>query len=86
MEYATQCSQPAKYYFEEKFDAVNGELHAVVSPFKAAHLCSPPIVHEIKPTTVAVNQLEAFPFLSDNLENLKLELPIYIVTAAEDVS
>ena len=39
----------------------------------------------MKPTTEAVDELKALPFLSDKLENLKLELPMY-VAAAEDVS
>ena len=37
---ATECIQPAKDYFEEKFDAINGELSPVVSAFKAARLFS----------------------------------------------
>ena len=57
----------------------------MVSAFKAARLFSPPKVYEMKPTTAAVDELKAFPFLSDKLENLKLELSIYIA-AAEDVS
>ena len=85
VDYATQCIQPAKEYFEEKFDAVNGELSPIVSAFKAARLFSPSKVHEIKPTTEAVDEFKAFPFLSDKLENLKLERPMYIA-AAEDVS
>ena len=39
----------------------------------------------MKPTTAAVDELKAFPFLSDKLEYLMLELPMYIA-AAEDVS
>ena len=46
---------------------------------------SPSKVYEMKPTTAAVDELKAFPLLSDKLENLKLELPMYIA-AAEDVS
>ena len=86
IDYATQCIKPAIDYFEEKFDTINdGELSSVVSAFKAARLFSPSKVHEIKPTTAAVDELKAFPFLIDRLENLKLELPMYIA-AAEDVS
>ena len=47
IDYATQCIKPARDYFEEKFDAINGELSPVVS----ARLFSPSKVHEIKPTT-----------------------------------
>ena len=54
----------------EKFDAVNGELSPVVTALKAACLFSPSKVHEMKPTTAAVDELKAFPFLSDKLENL----------------
>ena len=39
----------------------------------------------MKPTTAAVDELKAFPFLSDKLENLKIELPTYMA-AVEDVS
>ena len=85
IDYANQCIRPAKDYFEEKFDAVNGELGAVVSAFKAARLFSPHKASEMRPSTVAVDQLEALPFLSDKLDDLKLELPLYIA-AAEDVS
>lgn len=56
-----------------------------MSAFKAACLSSPSKVHDMKPTTQAVDELKAFPFLSDKLESLKLELPMYIA-AAEDVS
>ena len=57
----------------------------MVSALKAVCLFSPSKVHVIKPTTAAVDELKAFLFLSDKLENLKLELPMYIA-AAEDVS
>ena len=73
-DYATQCIQPARDYFEEKFDVTNGELSQLVSAFKAARLFSPYKVHEMTPSTAAVDELEAFPFLSDKLENLKKEV------------
>ena len=38
IDYATQCIQPAKDFFEEKFDSVNEELSQVVSALKAARL------------------------------------------------
>ena len=82
IDYATQCIQPAKDFFE---DSVNEELSQVVSALKAARLFSPSKVHEMKPTTAAVDELKAFPFLSDKLEYLMLELPMYIA-AAKDVS
>ena len=37
------------------------------------------------PTTAAVDELRAFPFLIDKLEDLKLELPTYMAVV-EDVS
>ena len=40
----------------------------MVSAFKAARLFSPSKVHEIKPTTEAVDELKAFPILTDKLE------------------
>ena len=46
---------------------------------------SPSKVNEMKPTTADIDELKAFPFLRDKLENLKFELPVYIA-AAEDVS
>ena len=46
-----------------------------MSAFKAARLFSPYKVHEMKPTTAAVDELTAFPFLIGKLEDLKLELP-----------
>ena len=64
---------------------MNGELSPVVAAFKAARLFSPSNVNEMKPTTADIDELKAFPFLRDKLENLKLELPVYIA-AAEDVS
>ena len=56
-----------------------------MSAFKAARLFSPYKVHEMKPTTAAVDELTAFPFLIGKLEDLKLELPTYMA-AVEDVS
>ena len=85
LDYATECIEPAKSYFEEKFDAVSGEFSQLVSAFKAARLFSPYKVHEMKPTTAAVDELTAFPFLIGKLEDLKLELPTYMA-AVEDVS
>ena len=58
IDYATQCIQPAKDFFEEKFDSVNKELSLVVSALKAARLFSPSKVHGMKPTTAAVDELK----------------------------
>ena len=85
MDYATKCIEPAKSYFKEKFDAVSGEFSQLVSAFKAARLFSPYKVAEMKPTTAAMDELRAFPFLINKLEDLKLELPTYMA-AVEDVS
>lgn len=60
----------------------------MLSAFKAARLCSPSQVHDIKPTSQTILELKAFPFVSDDLGilgNLKVERPVYIA-AAGDVS
>ena len=44
----------------------------MVSAFKAARLFSPSKVHEIKPTTEAVDELKAFPILTDKKNPLSL--------------
>ena len=85
MNYATKCIQPRKDYFEEKFDATNGELGTVLCAFKAARLFSPSKNHEMKPNSDVVDDLKALPFLIDQLANLKIKLPVYLAASLQMV-
>ena len=74
-----KCIQPAKGYFQDKFDLVTGELFQVIAAFKAARIFLPSKVQEMKPTCTAVDELRAFPFLTGQLDALKLELPTLLL-------
>jgi hypothetical protein len=54
-----------------------------VAAFKAARLFSPFKVNEIQPTAKDVDDLMAFPFLVDEIDHLKAELPAYLALAAD---
>ena len=52
--------------------------------FKAARLFVPQKVNDMKPDANTINSLAAFPFFtSSTLSNLKSELPVYLVKAAD---
>ena len=80
--YARECVTPAYTYFKEKFE---NDLKPVLDAFKAARFFNPSKVNELKPTATDIDSLESFPFLKQQLSDLKLELPQYLA-AAEDVS
>ena len=85
MRYAKDCSEPAYEYFKAKFD---NDLKPVVEAFKATHYFSPFKVTQLKPTAAEIDSLRSFPFLDAQhvIDNLKLELPEYIMAAADGVS
>ncbi|CAB3979446.1 DNA-directed primase polymerase [Paramuricea clavata] len=58
-------------------------LDVNVAAFKAARLFSPFKVNEIQPTAKDVDDLMAFPFLVDEIDHLKAELPAYLALAAD---
>ena len=76
--YATECIKPAIGYFKQKFE---GDLKPIVTAFKYARYFDPAKVSELCPSSADIDQLKAFPFLNDKLEDLKVELPIYMAKA-----
>ena len=56
--------------------------------FKAARLFLPFMLHELKPSATDIDCLKAYPFLSsqDTIDGLKMEIPMYMAVASEDVS
>ena len=56
--------------------------------FKAARLFSPFKFHKFKPSATNIDCLKAFPFLSsqETIDGLKMEIPMYMAAASEDVS
>ncbi len=71
--YATDCIKPA--YFKQKFES---DLQPIVTAFKYARYFDPAKVSELKPCATDMDQLKAFTFLSDKLEDFKKELPNYL--------
>ena len=51
-----------------------------VNPIKAARLFSPAKINEMQPTT---SDIEAFPFLVNDISALKAEIPSYLALAAD---
>ncbi len=76
--YATECIEPAIVYFKQKFE---GDLKPIVTAFKYARYFDPAKVSELCPSSADIDQLKAFPFLNNKLEDLKVELPIYMAKA-----
>ena len=70
--YATECIKPAITYFKQKFEC---DLKPIVTAFKYARYFDPMKITELKPCSTDVDNLKAFPFLSDRIEELKRELP-----------
>ena len=66
-------------YFKSKFEE---DLKVVVSAFKAARLFYPVKACELQPNSNDISNLKVFPFFTDyTLEDLKQELPLYLVKA-----
>ena len=86
-QHARSCIQPAIDYFLRRFNHVEGDLYPIVRAFKAARLCCPRYIQEVKPTPQAVDQLRVFPVFDDEemITRLKQELAALKV-AAEDLS
>ena len=80
VDYGKAFITPGLQYFLDKFSQ---ELSGSVGAFKAARLCLPQNVVELKPTAEAVDSLQAFPFLNKArvLGCLKAELPTYLAKA-----
>lgn len=73
--YATECVKPAITYFKQKFEC---DLKPIVTAFKYARYFDPTKITELKPCSADVDNLKAFPFLSDRIQDLKRELPTYL--------
>ena len=82
VEHGLHCVQPGLTYFNE---CLSGPLKTALDAFKAARLFSPQNVNVMKPDSSVVDSLSVFPFLNDPsvIENLKLELPLYITKTAD---
>ena len=68
------CIQPGLLYFQEKLGS--DTVHPVAA-FKAARLFSPTELIEIQPEAADIDTLNNIPFLSQDLNHLKEELPTY---------
>ena len=81
-QYGRLCVQPGLDYFLTKFTQ---DLSDSVAAFKAARLFVPQKVAEMQPKANAVDDLAVFPFFNDRalLSQLKVELPEYLVKAAD---
>ena len=73
------CIQPGLLYFQEKLGS--DTVHPVAA-FKAARLLSPTKLIEIQPEAADIDTLNNIPFLSQDLNHLKEELPTYFAKAA----
>ena len=51
--------------------------------FKAARLFLPSKTNEMQPTTNDIDKLQAFPFLLNEIDGLKAEIPSYLAHAAD---
>ncbi len=82
VQYGRACVQPGLQYFLTRFTQ---ELKDSVAAFKAARLCVPQKVTEMKPDASAIDALAKFPFLNDptTLSHLKTELPDYLAKATD---
>ena len=78
-DYGLACVQPGLQYFQGKFGS--DTIHPV-STFKLARLFSPKVASELQPSAADIDELSAIPFLSDQVENLKEELPAYLARAS----
>jgi hypothetical protein len=78
--YSIGCLQAGLDYFQNK---LGNDSQLPVAAFKAARLFSPFKVNEIQPTAKDVDDLMAFPFLVDEIDHLKAELPAYLALAAD---
>ena len=80
--YARSCVQPGLTYFQNQLAS---SLKISLAGFKAARIFSPQKVNFMQPNTAAVDDLSAFPFLNSQviLDDLKIELPLYLTTAVD---
>ena len=74
---------PAITYFKQKFEC---DLKPIVTAFKYAIYFDPMKITGLKPCSTDVDNLKAFPFLSDRIEDLKRELPSYLAKVDDDYS
>lgn len=83
-DYGKACVAPGLQYFKEKFSPAGG-LGQSVAAFKAARLAWLQKMVEMQPTSNDIDTLQAFPFLNESsvLDNLKTELPVYLIKAAD---
>lgn len=81
-QYASECIKPAVEYFKLKFET---ELQQVLSAFKSVRLFNPMKVNDMHPSAADVDILKSFEFLDQTIDQLKGELPAYLV-AADGVS
>ena len=78
--YAKNCIKPGIDYFHQRLgdDEVNP-----VKAFKAARLFSPSKTNEVQPSTNDIDNLQAFPFLLNDMDGLKAEFPSYLAHATD---
>jgi len=81
-QYASECIKPAVEYFKLKFET---EVQQVLSAFKSVRLFNPMKVNDMHPSAADVDILKSFEFLDQTVDQLKGELPAYLV-AADGVS
>lgn len=79
-QYGLSCILPGMQYFQSKFGT--DSCHPVAT-FKAARLLSPVKDHDIQPTASDIDTLSAIAFLTDDIPQLKEELPSYLAKAAD---
>ena len=80
--YATDCIKPAITYFNQKFEC---DLKPIVTAFKYARYFDPTKITELKPCSTDIDNLKAFPFLIDHIEDSKKEILSYLAKV-DDVS
>ena len=78
--YAKNCIKPGIDYFLQRLgdDDVNP-----VKAFKAASLFSPSKTNEMQPSSNYFDNLQAFPFLLNDMDGLKAEFPSYLAHATD---
>ena len=74
-----KCVEPGIDYFNEKFGSDG--VHPVAT-FRVLQIFHPQTAYEMGPTAASVDELRVVPFLSDQIENLKQELPSYLAKAS----
>ena len=75
-DYALSCATPAYDYFQLKF---YNDLKLPLDTFKTARFFNPTGVCELKPTSIHIEDLKVFPFLTLSVQNnLKAELPMHL--------